>query len=86
MDEISSEVNDAYEERDPRMPSLGSRVIRGRDWEYPNQDNFGTGTVIGHSKDGKYRYTEFIHFLNSLESIFVKFVKYTCKLWLKANK
>lgn len=62
MDEISSEVNDAYEERDPRMPSLGSRVIRGRDWEYPNQDNFGTGTVIGHSKEGKYRYTEFIHF------------------------
>lgn len=62
MDEISSEVNDAYEERDPRMPSLGSRVIRGRDWEYPNQDNFGTGTVIGHSKDGIYRYTEFIHF------------------------
>ncbi|XP_065945130.1 uncharacterized protein [Magallana gigas] len=51
LDEISSEQNDAYEERDPKMPSLGSRVIRGRDWKYSNQDNFGTGTVIGHSKE-----------------------------------
>lgn len=32
------------------MPPLGSRVKRGRDWRYENQDNYGPGTVIGHSK------------------------------------
>lgn len=50
IDENTNEQNDAYEERDPRMPSLGSRVKRGRDWIYPDQDKFGPGTVIGHSK------------------------------------
>lgn len=52
IDENTQEENDAYEERDPRMPSLGSRVKRGRDWRYPDQDKFGPGTVIGHSKRG----------------------------------
>lgn len=50
IDENTHVQNDAYEERDPRMPSLGSRVKRGRDWKYPDQDKFGPGTVIGHSK------------------------------------
>nr|XP_034323560.1 uncharacterized protein LOC105339595 isoform X2 [Crassostrea gigas] len=50
IDENTEVENDAYEERDPRMPSLGSRVKRGRDWRYPDQDKFGPGTVIGHSK------------------------------------
>uniref|UniRef100_A0A8W8I5N5 E3 ubiquitin-protein ligase HERC2 n=1 Tax=Magallana gigas TaxID=29159 RepID=A0A8W8I5N5_MAGGI len=52
IDENTQEEKDAYEERDPRMPSLGSRVKRGRDWRYPDQDKFGPGTVIGHSKRG----------------------------------
>lgn len=36
------------------MPPLGTRVRRGRDWKWKFQDSFGLGTVIGHSKDGKY--------------------------------
>lgn len=45
---------DLYKERDPRMPPLGSRVKRGRDWKWGAQDMFGPGTVVGHSKDGKH--------------------------------
>lgn len=56
IDENTHVQNDAYEERDLRMPSLGSRVKRGRDWKYPDQDKFGPGTVIGHSKKGTSRY------------------------------
>uniref|UniRef100_K1RND5 Uncharacterized protein n=1 Tax=Magallana gigas TaxID=29159 RepID=K1RND5_MAGGI len=46
------EDEDAFEERNPNMPRLGSRVRRGRDWKWHDQDNFGLGTVIGHCKKG----------------------------------
>lgn len=53
---IKIEVNvemEMFKETNPRMPTLGSRVRRGRDWQWGNQDNMGTGTVIGHYKEGK---------------------------------
>uniref|UniRef100_A0A8W8ICN8 E3 ubiquitin-protein ligase HERC2 n=1 Tax=Magallana gigas TaxID=29159 RepID=A0A8W8ICN8_MAGGI len=46
------EDEDAFEERNPNMPRLGSRVRRGWDWKWHDQDNFGLGTVIGHCKKG----------------------------------
>lgn len=46
------ENNDAFKERNPHMPHLGSRVRRGRDWKWDDQDNLGLGTVIGHCKKG----------------------------------
>lgn len=49
--EIEDE-DDLYNERYPRMPPLGSRVRRGRDWQWGDQDMFGSGTVVGHSKTG----------------------------------
>lgn len=52
LDEIEDE-EDLFNERDPNMPPLGSRVRRGRDWQWGNQDRFGPGTVVGHSKKGK---------------------------------
>lgn len=30
------------------MPSIGTRVRRGEDWQYGNQDSYGVGTVTGH--------------------------------------
>uniref|UniRef100_K1Q8F0 Protocadherin alpha-11 n=1 Tax=Magallana gigas TaxID=29159 RepID=K1Q8F0_MAGGI len=30
------------------MPSIGTRVRRGKDWQYGNQDSYGVGTVTGH--------------------------------------
>ncbi|XP_052698297.1 uncharacterized protein LOC128176193 [Crassostrea angulata] len=54
MDVIIKEIEDdqeLYIERDLRMPPLGSRVKRGRDWQWGDQDMFGPGTVVGHSKD-----------------------------------
>lgn len=49
-DEVGIDTDYAFKEKNPHMPPLGSRVKRGRDWRYENQDNYGPGTVIGHSK------------------------------------
>ncbi|XP_046572264.1 uncharacterized protein LOC124280401 isoform X2 [Haliotis rubra] len=35
------------------LPPLGSRVIRGPDWKYQNQDLNGPGTIINHADDDK---------------------------------
>lgn len=51
LKEIEDE-QELYKERDPNMPPLGSRVKRGRDWQWGDQDKYGPGTVIGHSKNG----------------------------------
>ncbi|XP_067666488.1 uncharacterized protein [Haliotis asinina] len=34
------------------LPPLGSRVVRGPDWRWGNQDSQGPGTVINHDADG----------------------------------
>lgn len=34
------------------LPKVGSRVRRGEDWKYNEQDSHGPGTVIGHTLDG----------------------------------
>lgn len=31
------------------LPPLGSRVRRGPDWKWANQDQGGAGTVVGHA-------------------------------------
>lgn len=49
----SGEETDLFKERNPIMPCLGSRVRRGRDWKWDNQDNRGPGTVIGHHIKGQ---------------------------------
>lgn len=53
-EEVGTDTEVLFEEKNPHMPPLGSRVKRGRDWRYENQDNYGPGTVIGHSKMGKF--------------------------------
>lgn len=53
-DKIENDRDPLFKERNPQMPPLGSRVKRGRDWRYENQDDYGPGTVIGHSKMGKF--------------------------------
>lgn len=51
LEEIEDE-QDLYNERDHNMPPLGSMVRRGRDWQWGDQDRFGPGTIVGHSKKG----------------------------------
>ena len=51
IDEFVEEV-DINNERDPTMLPVGSRVKRGRDWQWGEQDNFGAGTVVNHSPPG----------------------------------
>ena len=34
------------------FPVIGSRVRRGPDWTWDNQDHDWCGTVVGHSEDG----------------------------------
>lgn len=39
--------------------ALGTRVVRGPDWKWKNQDTEGPGTVIQHSKnDSEYMRSE----------------------------
>ncbi|XP_062586133.1 uncharacterized protein LOC134247763 isoform X2 [Saccostrea cucullata] len=56
--ELDDEMNYIFQERDPGMLPLGSRVKRGRDWKYNNQDKNGPGTVIGHSEKIGFLYVE----------------------------
>ena len=46
------------------MPNIGTRVRRGPDWKWQNQDGGGSGTVIGHSnRSKKDKYKEYFSFL-----------------------
>ncbi|XP_067666503.1 uncharacterized protein [Haliotis asinina] len=35
------------------LPDLGTRVVRGPDWRWDDQDDGGVGTVINHGEDGE---------------------------------
>lgn len=39
-------------ESNPQMPPIGSRVRKGPEWKWKNQDQDGVGTVIGHGSNG----------------------------------
>ncbi|XP_048737053.2 uncharacterized protein LOC125652125 isoform X2 [Ostrea edulis] len=49
-DEEDEESGTTNEKSNPYMPHLGTRVKRGPDWKWKNQDWHGPGTVIGYSK------------------------------------
>ncbi|XP_067666499.1 uncharacterized protein [Haliotis asinina] len=36
------------------LPALGSRVIRGPDWKYGDQDVLGPGTIVNHANDHQF--------------------------------
>ena len=43
-----------YKESTSKMfPPIGSRVRRGPDWHWEDQDHGGPGTVVGHAEEGK---------------------------------
>ncbi|XP_053389063.1 uncharacterized protein LOC123538593 isoform X2 [Mercenaria mercenaria] len=44
-------VNVYKEIHDQKHPPIGTRVERGDDWTWGNQDNGRTGTIIGHATD-----------------------------------
>lgn len=46
------------------MPCAGTRVRRGRHWNYENQDDYGVGTVIGHSEEGVFAFFFISQILN----------------------
>lgn len=47
--EIEEEQEQEFQEKYAHMPNVGTRVRRGRDWKWKNQDAQGAGTVTGHS-------------------------------------
>ncbi|XP_052699916.1 uncharacterized protein LOC128177295 [Crassostrea angulata] len=49
-DEIEKEKETEFQEKYLHMPKIGTRVRRGQDWKWKNQDGQGPGTVVGHSK------------------------------------
>ncbi|XP_061168837.1 uncharacterized protein LOC133178091 [Saccostrea echinata] len=49
-EEVADEsVDEEFKERYSSMPSVGTRVRRGHDWAWGDQDSHGVGTVVGHS-------------------------------------
>ncbi|XP_061169363.1 uncharacterized protein LOC133178656 [Saccostrea echinata] len=67
IDKEEEEKDDECQERDSNMPHIGTRVRRGPDWIWNEQDSRRPGTVTGHPKDagwisvewdtgGNYRY------------------------------
>lgn len=47
-----SSADQYMESSSDSLPPIGSRVCRGPDWMWKNQDSDGPGTVIGHNNDG----------------------------------
>lgn len=41
-----------YKEKYAMVPKLGTRVRRGPNWTFENQDSEGVGTVVGHGNLG----------------------------------
>ena len=41
-----------YERLTTSLPEVGSRVCRGPDWQWHDQDGGSTGTIIGHDTQG----------------------------------
>nr|XP_022333380.1 uncharacterized protein LOC111130524 isoform X1 [Crassostrea virginica] len=64
MDEWESKRH-SFEERDPHMPTLGTRVRRGPDWKWEEQDNYEPGTVIAHSNEDGWLFVEWDHGQNN---------------------
>lgn len=52
-----------FKDRYSTMPGVGTRVRRGRDWHYGNQDSQGVGTVTGHSNQGTCKLVIIVVFL-----------------------
>ncbi|XP_052696634.1 uncharacterized protein LOC128175218 isoform X1 [Crassostrea angulata] len=48
--EIEESEEGEFQEKYAHMPNVGTRVQRGPDWRWKNQDGLGAGTVIGHSE------------------------------------
>lgn len=55
-EEIEKEKETEFQEKYLHMPKIGTRVRRGRDWKWKNQDGQGPGTVVGHSERSKKHY------------------------------
>ncbi|XP_062603219.1 uncharacterized protein LOC134264974 isoform X3 [Saccostrea cucullata] len=52
--EDDEEDDDENCEFNPQMPPVGTRVRRGPDWKWGDQDCHGPGTVVNHNDNGKH--------------------------------
>ncbi|XP_046572334.1 uncharacterized protein LOC124280440 [Haliotis rubra] len=48
-DEMCTDFDNVHEMSE--LPPLGTRVVRGLDWQYENQDCEGPGTIVNHAND-----------------------------------
>ncbi|XP_046553778.1 uncharacterized protein LOC124263217 isoform X2 [Haliotis rubra] len=59
-----ADFDNVIEHDDPVLACLGTRVVRGPDWKWGNQDTDGAGTVINHTNDPRYLYWIWVHWDN----------------------
>ncbi|XP_052278669.1 uncharacterized protein LOC127877081 isoform X2 [Dreissena polymorpha] len=50
-DKSQSRVDTYHESSNPQLPMIGTRVVRGVDWNHGDQDKNGPGTIVGHAVD-----------------------------------
>lgn len=58
-DRHDNETNNSHRKPTTSMPPIGTRVRRGPDWRYNEQDTHGPGTVVDIDRDGKSFYIRF---------------------------
>ena len=58
------------------MPHVGTRVRRGPDWKWKNQDGRGPGTVVGHSERGNCSFFLVLgsYLINNIFCFFLRFI------------
>lgn len=57
-DDFDNVYEDEEKVKNKVLPPLGTRVRRGPDWRWKNQDTDGPGTVIHHNKDDNWIYVK----------------------------
>ena len=67
---MEEENEKEFQERDLNMPHVGTRVRRGPDWQWKNQDGRGPGTVVGHSERGNCSFPNFLFLVLTSSTIF----------------
>ena len=55
LDKLAEEASKGKDHVLPGLPAHGSRVTRGKDWKWGDQDENGQGTIVAHDRPGVVR-------------------------------
>lgn len=76
------DFDNVIESENPVLPALGTRVVRGPDWKWDNQDTDGVGTVINHTHDPR-KICKGVNIDHRLSHFLVSTVAVFIQVWLR---